>query len=196
MTWCPCCTTATKTTGGNLLNRDTGAWLETSVRLHLEFIRKRKARSPKDFAQVIRLLKWWVRLKKTRNANFRFKSFMVELLCADMLDDGQSFHDYPEALQRFFARIVQTRLRDRIAFGDYYDPVEASNSSWSPMQVYDPVNPINNVASNYTDADRDAIVEACADALDAVVEAQYSDTKGRAVELWKEVFGPSFKVER
>ncbi len=181
---------------GNLLNRDTGAWLETSVRLHLEFIRKRKANSPKDFAQVIRLLKWWVRLKKTQNANFRFKSFMVELLCTDLLDDGLSFQDYPEALQRFFAHIVQTRLRGRIVFSDYYDPVEASDSSWSPMQIFDPVNPINNVASNYSDADRDEIVEACADALDAVGEAQYSDTKGRAVALWKEVLGPSFKVDR
>ena len=145
---------------------------------------------------MIRLLKWWVRLKKAQNANFRFKSFMVELLCADMLDDGQKFHDYPKALQRFFAQIVQTELRDRIVFSDYYNPVKASNASWRPMRIFDPVNPLNNVAANYTNGDRDAIVEACADALDAVVEAQYSNTKGRAVELWKEVFGPSFKVER
>ena len=62
------------------------------------------------------------------------------------------------------------------------------------MQIYDPVNPQNNVASNYSDMDRKAIVDAAYDGLDALTEAHHSDTKGRAVNRWKDVLGPSFRA--
>ena len=179
---------------GYLLNRDTGTWLETSVRLHLEFVRKRKQEVPQHFSQVIRLLKWWVRFKKAQHPGFRFKSFMVELLCAHMLERGYSFGDYPQILQGFFAMIVQSQMRTRIAFSDYYPSSKLPQTDSSPVQMFDPVNPDNNVTDNYSDRDRKIIVEACADALDALTEAQYADTKGRAINLWKEVLGPSFKV--
>lgn len=180
---------------GYLLNRHNGTWLQTSVRLHLEFIRKRKKQEPKHFTQAIRLLKWWVRLKKTHNDQFRFKSFIVELLCAHMLDSGYSFKDYVQVLQEFFALIVQSKLQSRIAFDDYYSLACLPEDDSCPIQIYDPVNHENNVTENYSELDRSAIVEASADALDALTEAQYSDTKGRAVELWQEILGPSFKVK-
>lgn len=66
---------------GYLLNRENGNWVETSIPLHLKFIRARKAKAPSDFAQVIRLLKWWVNRQKATRQGFRFKSFMVELTC-------------------------------------------------------------------------------------------------------------------
>jgi len=105
---------------GYLLSRDTGEWLETSVRLHLDFIRKRKALVPNHFAEVIRLAKWWVNYQKTLRTGFRFKSFMVELICSSMLDRGHRFSDYPGALESLFAYIVQSGLRERIAFSDFY----------------------------------------------------------------------------
>ena len=179
---------------GYLLNRDNGTWLETSVRLHLEFIRKRKRLVPQHFSQVIRLLKWWVRLKKSHHPDFRFKSFMVELLCAHMLDNGANFKDYPRILQEFFSLIVQSQLKTKVAFTDYYPSSSLPKTGSSPVSIFDPVNAENNVADNYSDHDRITIVEACADALDALTEAQFSDTKGRAVSLWKEVLGPSFRV--
>ena len=179
---------------GYLLNRETGTWLETSVRLHLEFVRKRKREVPQHFSQVIRLLKWWVHLMKTRHPEFRFKSFMVELLCAHMLERGYSFKDYPQTLQGFFSMVIQSHLKARVAFDDYYPASSLPKSDSSPIQMFDPVNPDNNVTENYSDRDRTTIVEACAVALDALTEAQYSDTKGRAISLWKEVLGPSFKV--
>ena len=179
---------------GYLLNRDDGTWLETSVRLHLEFIRKRKRLAPQHFSQVIRLLKWWVRLKKSHHPDFRFKSFMVELLCAHMLDNGANFKDYPKILQEFFSFIVQSQLKMKVAFTDYYPSSSLPKTCSSPVSIFDPVNGENNVADNYSDHDRITLVEGCADALDALTEAQFSDTKGRAVSLWKEVLGPSFRV--
>ena len=179
---------------GYLLNRDNGTWLETSVRLHLEFIRKRKRQVPQHFSQVIRLLKWWVRLKKSHHPDFRFKSFMVELLCAHMLDNGSNFKDYPRILQEFFSLVVRSQLKMEVAFTDYYPSSSLPKTGSSPISIFDPVNAENNVADNYSDNDRITLVEACADALDALTEAQFSDTKGRAVSLWKEVLGPSFRV--
>lgn len=179
---------------GNLLNRENGQWLETSVRLHLEFIRERKRLAPRHFSQVIRFLKWWARLQKVNRSGFRFKSFMIELLCAHLLDNGLGYNDYSRAMQSFFAHIVKTELKDRVTFSDYYPQSQLPNSDSSPIQIFDPVNPLNNVAETYSDFDRQEIIEASYDALDALTEAHRSDTKDRAVDLWKEILGPSFKA--
>ena len=49
------------------------------------------------------------------------------------------------------------------------------------------------MAAQYTASQRDLIVEAAADALDALTEAAYAEKKGRAVERWQVVLGPTFK---
>ncbi len=179
---------------GNLLNRETGEWLETSIPLQLEFIRSRKRMVPNHFSQVIRLLKWWAQLQKKTRSGFRFKSFMIELICTNLLDNKNEFGDYPIAMQLFFAYIIKSGLNERIAFKDYYQPSKIPGTDVSPIQIFDPVCPNNNVAGSYTEFERKIIIEASHDALDALGEAHYSDTKGRAVDLWKEVLGPSFRV--
>ena len=62
------------------------------------------------------------------------------------------------------------------------------------IEIFDPVNPENNVASMYTENDRLKIVEAAHNALDAIHEAKHSNTKTRAVERWQAVLGPSFNI--
>ena len=57
---------------GYLVEKDTGRRVETSVSRHLEFIRARKGASPSDFAQVVRLLKWWAGEQKERDPDLRF----------------------------------------------------------------------------------------------------------------------------
>ncbi len=179
---------------GQLLNRETGGWLETSIPLHLEFIRKRKAKQPQHFSQVIRFAKWWAAIQKDERPGFRCKSFIIELICAHLMEQGQGFSNYPVSIQRFFAYLVQTGLRERVVFTDYYAATAVSVANGAAITIMDPVNPMNNVAANYTEADRKVFVEAASDALDSLTEAHPSDTKGRAVTLWKEVMGPSFRV--
>ena len=58
-----------------------------------------------------------------------------------------------------------------------------------PIEIYDPVNPENNVASQYGLDDRNLLVSAARDSLDALTEAHYSNTKGRAVDAWRDVLG-------
>ncbi len=179
---------------GYLVNKNTGDRVKTSVSQHLKFIRARKDANPEHFAQVVRLAKWWVKhMKATKgDSGFRFKSFMVELILADMADSGQDLKDYPVALEAFFDFIADTGLKQRISFTDFYAASKLPAASGAAMEIYDPVNPDNNVAVRYSDAQRRVIVDAAAEAADALSEARYSDTKKRAVERWQSVFGTSF----
>ena len=107
---------------GYLITKDTGARVRTSVTQHLKFIRARKDAQPLHFAQTVRLVKWWVRQLKQQDEDFRFKSFMVELLCAHLADEGQSFADYPAAVEAVLAYIVRTGLEEPITFADFDEP--------------------------------------------------------------------------
>ena len=60
--------------------------------------------------------------------------------------------------------------------------------------IMDPVNPENNVANLYTEAQRGLIVDAAQDALDALNEAHTAATKKHAVQMWRLVLGSSFRT--
>ena len=176
---------------GHLVDKQDGGIVRTNVKLHLEFIRKRKAASP-HFAPVVRLAKWWARQQKEQDPEFKCKSFLIELLVARMADSGADLGDYEAALEEFFNWTVRTGLETRVAFEDY-SPAGGLPRSGDAIEVLDPVNPDNNVARLYSEDDRDALVRASQDASDAIREARYSTTKGRAVERWQAVLGPSFR---
>lgn len=178
---------------GNLVSQEDGSFLRTCIPRHLEFIRKRKQAHDVDFAQVVRLIKYWARLMKAEHAGFRLKSFMIELILAKLSDKGLSFADYPEALQHFFTYIARSGLRERIVFTDYY-AAAAVGASADRVQIIDPVNERNNVSRLYTDANADLIVDAALDAGDAIDAALAAPTKQESLAYWRRVFGPSFQV--
>lgn len=178
---------------GNLVSQQDGSFLETCIPRHLEFIRKRKAQQETHFAQVIRLAKFWVRNMKSERADFKFKSFMVELVMAKLLDDGKKFSDYPEALQNFFTYLATSDLREHISFSDYF-PASSLPVYSDRVRIIDPVNPKNNAAKLYTSAQADQIVDAAIDAGDAIDAALAATTKEKTVYYWQKVFGPSFQI--
>ena len=178
---------------GRLVSQDDGSFLETSIPLHLEFIGKRKQAQPQHFAQVVRLVKFWARRVKYEQPGFRFKSFMIEMILSHLCDRGLDLSDYPEALQHFFTYVARTDMREKIAFTDYYR-ASAIGQFADPVQIIDPVNEKNNVASLYTDAEADAIVEAALDAGDAIDAALAAPTKSETTNYWRKVFGPSFQI--
>jgi tRNA nucleotidyltransferase (CCA-adding enzyme) len=178
---------------GFLVRKHTGDRVLTSIPLHLRFIRERKATYGPAFAELIRITKWWKRVVARHDEDFKFKSFMIELLWARLADGGLDLSDYPTALERFFRDIVKFGLDDQVAFTDFCKPSEIPPRSTAAIEVLDPVNPANNVASRYTTADRDRIVAAAHDALDALTEARFAPTKGRAVECWQTILGSTFK---
>jgi tRNA nucleotidyltransferase (CCA-adding enzyme) len=178
---------------GYLVRKRTGKRVRTSIPMHLEFIRTRKATYGDDFKQLIRLIKWWKRIELQKDSEFRCKSFMVELLWAHLADHGTDLDDYPSALEAFFTFIVKDGLNKRIAFTDYYAASALPPSTGDAIEVLDPINPKNNVASTYEVIDRQRIVDAAHRALDALGEARYATTKGDEIDCWQNVLGPSFK---
>ncbi len=178
---------------GYLVAKDTGEKLLTSVPLHLKFIRARKDRHPNNLAQVIRYLKWWIRLQKLKDSDFKFKSFMAELLVAHLADEGMDFSDHIDALSGAFQYMIASRLAERVSFTDYYVTGDLPSPSGHAIEIFDPVNPQNNVASRYTNHDRELIVYAAEEAFDAITEASFATTKAQAVACWQVVFGTTFK---
>jgi tRNA nucleotidyltransferase (CCA-adding enzyme) len=176
---------------GDLISQDDGSTLMTSVPMHLDFIRKRKTANDKHFAQVVRLVKFWAGLRKREDTDFRFKSFMIELVLAYLADRGTALNDYPEALSAFFTFLATDAFATTIAFNDYYDPKSCAVTT-EPMRIWDPVNCENNVSRLYTTQNRAKIVEAALDAGDAIDAALYATTKSETVRYWQKVFGPSF----
>ena len=140
---------------------------------------------------MARLLKWWAKVKKTEDANFKFKSFMIELVLAKLYDDGKfsTVDDYPETMVEFFDYLVKTNFNDAVYFTDYTSGPALCDD---PIRVFDPVNAENNVAGKYGEETRDVIVEAAADAGDAIDAALRAKTKGLTVHYWQKVFGASF----
>jgi len=176
---------------GALISQDTGEPLMTSVPMHLEFIRKRKRANKTHFAQVVRLIKFWAKLKKDEDEGFRFKSFMTELILAHLADDGCRLDDYPEALAAFFNFLVTDDFRTTIAFSDYYDQ-SSCKPDGKPIQIWDPVNCENNVAKLYTGENKTAIIEAGLEAGDAIDSALHAISKGETLRYWRKVFGTTF----
>ncbi|MFH1872631.1 MAG: CBASS oligonucleotide cyclase [Pseudomonadota bacterium] len=177
---------------GNLVSQDDGSFLETSIPLHLEFARKRKQAQQTHFAQVVRLVKFWARRMKQEREGFRFKSFMIEMILAKLCDDGVNFSDYPEALQAFFTYVARSNLRERIVFEDHYKASDVAKFN-DTVQIIDPINATNNVASLYTVENADAIVDAALDAGDAIDSALAAPTKDLTLRYWQKVFGSAFQ---
>lgn len=178
---------------GNLVSQEDGSFLETCIPRHLEFIRKRKQAHDADFAQVVRLIKFWAARLKREQEGFRLKSFMIELILAHLADTGQDLSDYPEALQTFFTYVAESNLRQLIVFADYYD-ASTVGSCKDAVNIIDPVNAKNNVCKLYTTGHADAIVDAAIDAGDAIDAALHAPTKQDTVRYWQRVFGPAFQV--
>lgn len=178
---------------GNLVSQEDGSFLKTSIPLHLEFTRKRKAAQETHFAQVARLVKFWARNMKRERENFRFKSFMIEMILSHLCDRGLDFSDYPEALQHFFTYVARSNMREKIIFTDCY-PASKVGTFTEPVQIIDPVNEKNNVGRLYTAEQADAIVDAALDAGDAIDSALAAPTKQETVYYWQKVFGSSFQV--
>ncbi|MFI1964632.1 CBASS oligonucleotide cyclase [Streptomyces pathocidini] len=176
-----------------------GTKVLTSVTLHLRFIEKRKGEAGDGYRELIRLLKAWIRESKEGDPELRCKSFLIELLVAHLWDVGWNgkplqVDDYPQAIEQVLSYIVRTGLKTPIVFTDYYTADDVRTTT-DPIRVWDPVNPENNVARGYTEFDRQRLVNHAKATLDTLTTAAYATTKSEALDLWRELFGPTFPGE-
>jgi hypothetical protein len=169
------------------LRGPSGKRVETSIPLHLEFIRKRKEKYPL-FVELVRLTKWWRNEKE-----LPISSFELELLWCHLFGTTTVPADYQEAMLAFFAYLERTKLAQRIVFTDNYKASDVLPCT-DIVQIYDPVTPSNNVSAGMTVADREIILRAAEGALDSVAAGSTAYSKGRGVSAYQQVFGSSFSA--
>lgn len=170
----------------------------TSVTQHLQFLNSRAVSAGAEYKELIRLVKAFIARAKKEDENFRFKSFLAELIVAHLWDTGWNgeplaIKDYPRAFEQILGYIATTQLQVPVVFTDYYRASDVEPST-AAMQVWDPVNPANNVAGSYSEPDRQRLVTRCATALDQVAWAATTPFKTDAVDAWRSLFGPTFSV--
>ena len=181
---------------GHLITRQ-GDRILTSVTQHLTFIRTRRDAAGPSYRELIRLLKAWIREAKRNEGQLRCKSFLIELIVAHLWDNGWNGEqlavtDYPRAFEQVLSWIARTELRSPVVFSDFY-PVTAVTATSDAIQVWDPVNPANNVARTYTDGDRQRLVKAATTSLEEIAWAAHAPTKGDANDAWRSLLGPGFE---
>jgi hypothetical protein len=160
-----------------------GSRLETCAPCQIKFVRDRKNKD-KDFRTLVRLLKKW-----RNHAELKpLKSFTIELLVAFILDSEGNAGSIEQRFRRILLYIAQSGLKERIQFAENTAPFGTFND---PVVIIDPVYSFNNVASRITEAERLMIVAAAQNAWEAAHFASAEDDN----EVWKEIFGPRFKVE-
>ena len=134
---------------------------------------------------------------KCNDDDLRCKSFLLELIVAHLWDQGWNgeplaVDDYPRAFEQVLGYIVRTGLRTPVIFTDFYVKTGVA-SDGKPIQVWDPVNPANNVARTYTESDRQRLVKTATTALEEITWAVVAPTKGDANDAWRTVLGPGFE---
>jgi Second Messenger Oligonucleotide or Dinucleotide Synthetase domain len=160
-----------------------GSKLQTCAPCQIKFVRDRKNKD-KDFRTLVRLMKKW-----RNHAELKpLKSFIIELLVAHLLDTEGNTGSIEQRFRRILLYIAQSGLKERIQFAENTPPFGTVND---PVVIIDPVCSLNNVASRITEAERQMIVAAAQNAWEAAHFASAEDD----TEVWKEIFGPRFKIE-
>lgn len=162
--------------------------IKTNIQGQLDFIKIRKDADAR-FRTLVRLLKRW----RNEQELDKLRSFAIELILAHVYDRDGVAPSLESGLQRFFLYVAQSGLKEPISFPELG---KVSRFPSDPVVILDPVNKDNNVAMRLTVVERDEIASAAEKAWSTIEAASWKDTKGDTLDLWKEVMGRSFTVEK
>lgn len=157
--------------------------IQTCAPCQIQFVRDRKDQDG-DFRTLVRMAKKWRNYAEIKP----LKSFAIELIMAHVLASQGREGSIEQRFRNFLLYIAQSGLRERISFPENSLPL---GSFSDPVVIFDPVYSFNNVTSRISEAERQEIVAAAQDAWETVNFASVEND----VAVWKEVFGPGFKVE-
>lgn len=160
-----------------------GTKIQTCAPCQIKFMRDRKDKDP-DFRTLVRLAKKW----RNRVELKPLKSFAIELIMAHVLAKNGKDGAIEKRFRDFLLYIAQSGLKETITFPENGQVFSAFAD---PVVILDPVCNSNNVASRISEEERQEIVAA---ALEAWETANFASTEDD-VEIWKELFGPRFKIE-
>lgn len=137
-----------------------------------------------DFRTLVRLAKKW----RNRIELKPLKSFAIELIMAHVLAKNGKDGSIEKRFRDFLLYVAQSELKEVITFPENG---KVSPTFTDPVVILDPVCNTNNVASRISDDERKEIVAA---AMEAWETANFASTEDD-IEVWKELFGPRFKVK-
>jgi hypothetical protein len=160
-----------------------GSRIQTCAPCQIQFVRTRKAQD-KDFRTLVRLAKKWRNTAELKP----LKSFAIELIMAYVLDKEGSGGTIEQRFRRFLLYIAQSGLKEVISFPENTTPLGTFSD---PVITIDPVYSFNTATSRITEGERQQIVAAAQQAWEAAHFASAENDN----EVWKELFGPRFKVE-
>lgn len=160
-----------------------GTKVQTCAPCQIKFVRDRKDKDP-DFRTLVRLAKKW----RNRIELKPLKSFAIELIMAHVLAKNGKDGSIEKRFRDFLLYIAQSGLKEVITFPENG---LVFPSFTDPVVILDPVCNINNVASRISEDERKEIVAAALAAWETANFASMEDD----IEIWKELFGPRFKVE-
>jgi len=160
-----------------------GTKTETCAPCQIKFVRDRKNKDG-NFRTLVRMAKRWRNYAELSH----LKSFHIELILANVLDKEGSEGSIEQRFRRFLLYIAQSELKETISFPENTLPLGDFSDS---VVIIDPVCSTNNTASRLSESERLEIVKAAEEAWEAANFASAEDDN----DIWKEIFGPRFKVE-
>ena len=160
-----------------------GSKIQTCAPCQIQFVRDRKNQDG-DFRTLVRMAKKWRNYAEIKP----LKSFAIELIMAHVLATQGKAGGIEQRFRDFLLYIAQSGLKEEIRFPENTAPF---GSFSDPVVILDPVYSLNNVASRISEAERKEIVAAAQEAWEAANFASVEHDNG----VWKELFGPGFKVE-
>ena len=160
-----------------------GSKVLTNAPGQLDFIKRRKQKD-KYFRSLVRIAKQWRHYKEIPG----LKGYTIELLVAFLLDRDGAQESLEQRFTQLLCYIAQSGLQETISFAENTKPL---GSFAEPVKILDPVNSKNNVAARISEEERLGIVSKAKADWET---AHYASEEGD-VEIWKELFGPRFKVK-
>lgn len=160
-----------------------GSKVQTCAPCQIQFVRDRKNQDG-DFRTLVRMAKKWRNYAEIKP----LKSFAIELIMAHVLATQGKAGSVEQRFRNFLLYIAQSGLKDQISFPENTAPF---GSFSDPVVILDPVYSLNNVTSRISEAERKEIVAAAQEAWETANFASAENDNG----VWKELFGPGFKVE-
>lgn len=160
-----------------------GSKVKTNVPGQLGFVAKRK-KTDQHYRTLVRLAKQW----KHHNDVPGLKGYSIELIMAFLLDLNGTTGTVEERFRKFLLYLAQTELTEVIKFPENG---KVTNVFSEPVVILDPVNSSNNVAARISEDELKTIVEKATSAYESAHVASAEND----LEVWKEIFGPRFKVE-
>lgn len=160
-----------------------GTSMQTCAPCQIKFVSDRKDKDG-DFRTLVRLAKKW----RNRIELTQLKSFTIELIMAHVLAKNGTDGTIEKRFRDFLLYIAQSDLKEVISFPENGSVLTQFKD---PVVILDPVCKSNNVASRITEEERKKIVKA---ALEAWETANFASQEGD-IEIWKELFGPRFKIK-